>query len=140
MRNAALAIRVDTPATLRTERRGNAVRIVAAGDWVTAETGRLDKETRDIATTGAGEAEIDGSGITNLDSAGMWLLLRTKYALDAKHVPVKRFVIPEHFAPLLTAMEREGPVEPVVLTPRPHGLTYLLERTGRGAIGALHQG
>src|SRR5271170_3741872 len=130
MRNVVPAIRVDTPATLRTERRGNAVRIVAAGDWLTSETGRLDGEARAIATTGAGEAEIDGSGITALDSAGMWLLLRTKYALEAKRVPVKRFIIPERFASLLSAVERDGPVEPVVSTPRPHGLTYLLERTG----------
>ena len=140
MRNVAPAIRVETPATLRTERRGNAVRIVAAGDWVTPEAGRLEGETRNIATTGAGEAEIDGSGITNLDSAGMWLLLRMKYALDAKRVPVKRFVIPEHYASLQTALERDGPVEPVVQISRPHGLNYLLERTGRGAIGALRQG
>src|ERR1700678_2558404 len=140
MRNVAPAIRVETPATLRTERRGNAVRIVAAGDWLTSETGRLDKETRDIATTGAGEAEIDGSGITALDSAGMWLLLRTKYALDAKHVPVKSFVVPEHYTPLLSSVERDGPVEPVKPVQRPHGLSYLLERTGRGAIGALRQG
>jgi len=140
MRNVAPTIRVDTPATLRTERRGNAVRIVAAGDWLTSEAGRLDKETRNIPTTGAGEAEIDGSGITNLDSAGMWLLLRMKYALEAKRVPVKSFVIPEHFTSLLSAVERDGPVEPVVITPPPHGLTHFLERTGRGAFGALHQG
>ena len=30
------------PATLRTERRGNAVRMVAGGDWVTTEATRLD--------------------------------------------------------------------------------------------------
>ena len=140
MRNVAPTIQVGTPATLRTERRGNAVRIVAAGDWLTPETGRLDGETRNIATTGAGEAEIDGSGITNLDSAGMWLLLRMKYALEAKHVPVKRFVVPEHYTSLLSALERDGPVEPVKPVTRPHGLNYLLERTGRGAIGALRQG
>ena len=140
MRNVAPAIRVETPATLRTERRGNAVRIVAAGEWVTAETGRLDSETRNVATTGAGEAEIDGSGITNLDSAGMWLLLRMKYALEAKRIPVKRFVVPERFAPLLSAVGREGPIEPAKLTSHRHSLNHLLERTGKGTILALRQG
>ncbi|HTW36859.1 MAG TPA: ABC transporter permease [Rhizomicrobium sp.] len=140
MRNVAPSIRVDTPATLRTERRGNAVRVVAAGDWVTTETARLDPETRNIATTGAGEAEIDGSGITALDSAGMWLLLRMKYALDAKRVPVKRFVVPDRYTTLLSAVEREGLVEPVTHKPRPHGLNYILERTGKGTVLAFRQG
>jgi phospholipid/cholesterol/gamma-HCH transport system permease protein len=140
MRNVAPSRRVDTPATLRTERRGNAVRIVVAGDWVTAEAARLDGETRAIATTGAGEAEIDGSGITALDSAGMWLLLRTKYALEAAHVPVKRLDVPERFAPLLASVERDGPVEPIAPVSRPHGLNYLLERTGKGTLLAFRQG
>jgi phospholipid/cholesterol/gamma-HCH transport system permease protein len=140
MRNIAPVIRVDTPATLRTERRGNAVRVIAAGDWVTAEAPRLDAEARDIATSGAGEAEIDGSGITTLDSAGAWLLLRMHYAFEARRVPVKRFVVPDRYAPLLAAVEREGPVEPIGPKPHPHGLNHFLERMGKATMHALKQG
>jgi len=140
MRNFVPARPVDAPATLRTERRGNVVRVLAGGDWITAEAGRLDGETHKIATTGAGEAEIDGSAITSLDSAGMWLLLRIKYALEAMHVPVKSLVVPERFAPLLAAVEREGPIPPRVPSHHRPSLHHLLERMGKGTIHALRQG
>src|SRR5271154_2036562 len=139
MRNYVPARPVDAPATLRTERRGNVVRVLAGGDWITAEAGRLDGETHKIATTGAGEAEIDGSGITALDSAGMWLLLRMKYALEAARLSFKRLVVPERYMTLLASVERDGPIKPVARAPHRHGLNYLLERTGKGTILAFRQ-
>jgi phospholipid/cholesterol/gamma-HCH transport system permease protein len=140
MRNIAPPLRADVPATLRTERRGNVVRFIAAGDWITPEIARLDRESQNPATSGAGEAEIDASGITSLDSGGMWLLLRMKYALEANRIRVTRFAVPERYAPLLSAVERDGPVEPLVPKRQPHSLHHFLERTGKGAMHALRQG
>ncbi|HUO92891.1 MAG TPA: MlaE family lipid ABC transporter permease subunit [Rhizomicrobium sp.] len=140
MRNIAPPLSAEVPATLRTERRGNVVRIIAGGDWVTSETARLDHETQNIATSGAGEAEIDGSAITSLDSAGMWLLLRMKYALESNRVRVPRFALPERFAPLLSAVEREGRIEPLVRKRPPQSLQHFLERIGKGTMHALRQG
>jgi len=140
MRNIAPPLRADVPATLRTERRGNAVRFIAGGDWITSEIARLDRESQNPATSGAGEAEIDASGITALDSGGMWLLLRMKYALEANRIRVTRFSLPERYAPLLSAVERDGPVEPLAPKRQPHSLQHFLERTGKGAMHALRQG
>jgi phospholipid/cholesterol/gamma-HCH transport system permease protein len=134
------ARQVDVPATLRTERRGNAVRVIAGGDWVTAEASRLDTETKQIVATGAREAEIDGSAIEQLDSAGMWLLLRVKYAFEAKKIPVRTLIVPDRYASLLAAVQHDGPIKPISVPPRPHSLHHFLERTGKGAVQAFRQG
>ena len=139
MRNITPRIRVESPATLHAEWRDGRIRIVAGGDWVTIETPRLDADLKAISLEAASEAEIDGSTIERLDSAGMWLLLRTRHALEAKGVRVVGFSVPERFVALRTALERACPVEPIRSAPRGHNLKYILARTGRGTIHALRQ-
>ena len=140
MRNIAPPNQTETPATLRTERRGNLLRLVAGGDWITTEAARLDGEVRNALSGGATEAEIDGTAITSLDSAGLWLLLRAKYSLEARRARVTRFVVPDRYATLLAALEREGAMTPIE-TPRPkRSLEHVLERTGKGTLLALRQG
>lgn len=140
MRNIPPVTHVETPATLRMERRGGTVFIRAGGDWVTAEASRLDAELKALDMSDAREAEIDGTGITMLDSAGMWLLLRTKGELEDRGIAVRRFVVPERFATLMATLAREGDLAPVVAVPPPKSLARFLERTGMGTMLALHQG
>lgn len=139
MRNIVPRIRVDSPAVLHVERRGDRLRLVAGGDWITIETPRLNAELMKLSPHGVREAEIDGSAIDLLDSAGMWLLLRTKYALEAQGIQLRRFAVPEHYAPLLAALERAGPVEPITVKPYQRNFIHMLERTGRGTVLALRQ-
>jgi phospholipid/cholesterol/gamma-HCH transport system permease protein len=140
MRNIAPPNQADTPATLRTERRGNLLRLVAGGDWVTTEAARLDGEVKNAVAGDAVQAEIDGSAITMLDSAGMWLLLRMKYALESRRVRVARFTVPERYAPLLASLEREGAMTPCEARRPQRSLERILERTGKGTMLALRQG
>jgi phospholipid/cholesterol/gamma-HCH transport system permease protein len=140
MRNIPPVVHAETPATLSLERRGNLVRIVAGGDWVTSEASRLDGELAHLDVGDAGAVEIDGTAISALDSAGLWLLLRTRYALEKKGLKIDRFVVPERYAPLQETLERDGPVEPIVRVPRHHSLEHLLARTGKGTVTALRQG
>jgi phospholipid/cholesterol/gamma-HCH transport system permease protein len=140
MRNITPAMHIDTPATVRAEWRGSVLRVVAAGDWLIAEAPRLDSELGALDLGRATESEIDGSGITMLDSAGTWLLLRTKIALEIGGQPLRRFVVPERYTPLLEKMEQEFPGTPIKVVLARHSLEYLLERTGRGAAHVVRQG
>jgi phospholipid/cholesterol/gamma-HCH transport system permease protein len=131
---------VDVPAALRIEKRGPILHAVAAGDWVTSETPRLDGELKAIDKSDVREADIDGSAIQSLDSAGLWLLLRFKRALEAAGARVTAFTLPERFTTLLAALEREKDLGALEIVHRDRTLKHLLERTGKGTVVALRQG
>jgi phospholipid/cholesterol/gamma-HCH transport system permease protein len=141
MRNLPAPARVGAPATVRIERGGKTIRIIAEGEWISQEAAKLDPEMRAITHDGMSAAEIDGSRISKLDSTGMWLLLRAKYALEEQGVKVSAFRVPDVYAPLLATIEGDRPVEADEYVP--HGryeLVNMVERTGRGTVRALRQG
>ena len=106
------------------------MRLVFGGDWVTDEAAALDPQLRAL-DAGAPEVELDGGEIRRLDSAGAWLLLRTKRKLEDAGVRVRAFSFPPGYAPLFDALEREPPPQAHVHAPhRP--LSDLLARIGRG--------
>jgi phospholipid/cholesterol/gamma-HCH transport system permease protein len=139
MRNRPLAKPDESLADLRVERRQNVLRLVPTGEWNVGQSSRLDQLVHAVRPDGAREAEIDGSGITELDSAGAWLLLREKRDLEQSGVRVRGFSLPERYAPLLHKMEEEQ-VTPVKHSPRPRGFVHFLEGLGRGTMHALGQG
>jgi phospholipid/cholesterol/gamma-HCH transport system permease protein len=134
MRNIEANVHVEHPAVLRTEDKGRLFRLIATGDWVISESPRLDKELAHLHMTDARDVEIDGSGIGLLDSAGAWLLLRTRRIFEESGRTVKGFSIPPHYQPLLDMIERDhtgGPVDPHRHHP---SLVRLLERMGRETV------
>lgn len=139
MRNIPLSVAAENPATLKTERRGASVRLIAGGDWTVPEAPRLDGELQQLIFTGLREGEIDGAGITRLDSAGAWLLLRTQREMEASRLKITAFTVPEKFHPLLETMaQMQGaPMQPH------EGLGSfqdVLERIGRGTFHVVRQG
>lgn len=138
MRNILPVLEAEHPATLRVE-RGRVLRLVAAGDWIVAEVPRLDRELRGISTSGATEAEIDGSGITKLDTAGAWLLLRTRHEFEQDGARVAAAKVPADYQPLLETMARDYLFKPLGPPPRDRTFKDLLERLGRGTIHVLNQ-
>ncbi len=140
MRNRPLAIPDETLADLRVERRQNILRLIPTGEWNVGQSPRLDLVTRAVRPDGARQADIDGSGVTELDSAGAWLLLRTKRELEQAGVQVRSFVLPQHYMPLVQTMEEEHIAPPVRHAVRPRGVVPFLEGTGRGTMHALGQG
>lgn len=134
MRNIEANVHVDSPAVLRTEDKGGLFRLIATGDWVISELPRLDKELTHLRLTEARDVEIDGSGIELLDSAGAWLLLRTKQIFEESGRNVRVFSIPPHYQSLVDMIARDhtgGPVDP---HGHHHSLTALLERMGRETV------
>ena len=82
MRNRPLAKPDEALAGLRVERRQGSLRLIPSGEWNVGQSPRLDALLQDVKPSGIRDADIDGSGITELDSAGAWLLLRTKRELE----------------------------------------------------------
>ena len=82
---------VEERAWFKTERRDNVLRFIVGGDWTLPEAPRLDPKLRALDLS-AQEAEIDGKELDKLDSAGAWLLLRTKRAMEDGGAKVRSFV------------------------------------------------
>lgn len=140
MRNRPLNAPDASLADLRLERGQGVLRLSPVGDWNVSQSPRLDSLLHQLRPEGAREAEIDGTHIAELDSAGAWLLLRTKRQLEDGGVRVRSFVLPDRYAPLLNTMEAEHLAPPVKHALHPRGFRYFLERLGRGTSHALGQG
>ena len=139
MRNLSPSVRIESPASARVERSGGAVRVVLAGDWIVAEAARMDPILRALDFGGARQIAFDGSAIEVLDSAGAWLILRTKRDLENNHVTLKSFVLPERYVALFNTLEQEA-LSPPVAHPHTPTLQYYVERVGEGTVHALRQG
>jgi phospholipid/cholesterol/gamma-HCH transport system permease protein len=138
VRNFQATLPVEHPATVRLERRQNRVRLICEGDWTITEATTLDKSLDAIDIGDAKDVEIDASALTSLDSAGGWLLLRTKR--EAEQAGAKAsLTIPDKYKALFETMEREHTAPPVS-HPTHRGLLGLLERTGEGTVHSLRQG
>jgi phospholipid/cholesterol/gamma-HCH transport system permease protein len=139
MRNVPPVIEAEHPATLEVA-HGRTLRATMGGDWVVPEVPRLDRELRTVSTHGAVDAEIDGSRIEKLDTAGAWLLLRTKHDFEQAGLKVKKFAVPALYEPLLTTMADDYSFTVPELLPAHRSLHNLLERMGRGTVHVLRQG
>jgi len=120
----------DPHGWFRVDRDGR--RLEAGGAWTIHDCARLDHELRAAHITGSGTIEIDASKIDKLDSAGAWLLLRTKRNLEAAGRRISRFALPELYAPLLENLDKTHTAPPVTI----HHKTFRdrLERIGKATI------
>jgi phospholipid/cholesterol/gamma-HCH transport system permease protein len=140
MRNRPLATPDASLADLKVERRANVVRLLPFGEWNVGQSPRLDLLVRGVRPEGAREAEIDGSAITELDSAGAWLLLRTKESFEHAGVKVRSFTLPQRYLPLVQTMEADRLALPVKHAEHPKGFVNFLANVGQGTSHALSQG
>lgn len=139
VRNVRPVIAVATPAALRIEDRGTLVRLIATGDWIVAEAPRLEQKLVGLRFGEAREAEIDAAGVTLLDSAGAWLLVRARQTLETGGRRVTRFSIPEKYHSLADAVARSQVApDPHMHPPRPSVVRYV-ERLGRATLDVLRQ-
>ncbi len=125
-------------AWLRTERRANVMRILAGGDWVVPEAPRLDMALRKLDFGDAPAVEIDADGLEMLDTAGAWLLLRTKREVEDSHRKLAAFKVSGAYRTLFETIDRVHNAPPVVIHHR-HTFKHFLERTGKGFIHFLMQ-
>src|SRR3954465_10422358 len=80
-------------------------KLAVGGAWTIAESARLDGELNALELRGQGDIAIDASELSRLDSAGAWLLLRTRRALEARGARISDFQLPEVYRPLLETLD-----------------------------------
>lgn len=123
---------------MRLERKGKDLRLVAVGRWTIGDAVALDTQLKALDVRGAGRVDMDASGLAALDSAGAWLLLRTKRQLEAAGAKVQTFTVPEAYQPLLETLSAHE--APPVEMPPPPSLNAFFERVGRGSWHVVCQG
>jgi phospholipid/cholesterol/gamma-HCH transport system permease protein len=138
VKNFQVTLPVETPAVVTVERRQNRLHVIFTGDWTISEVSHMDLELARINLGSAREVEIDGSNVGAMDSAGAWLLLRTKREAENAGAKVT-LTVPEKYQALLDTMERDHTAPPVTHPPH-RGMIGLLERTGEGTMLVLRQG
>ena len=119
-------------------------KLAVGGAWTIAESARLDRELNaalgasGTAKPMAGTMEIDASAISRLDSAGAWLLLRTRRALEAAGAQISTFRLPELYQPLLESLDQPHKAEPRK-SRIPAGFRGRLYKIGRATVLACTQ-
>lgn len=138
MRNIAVHLTVAAPAKVRLDRTGGDARLALEGDWVVAEAARMDEALRALNLGGVSQIAIDGSRVTRLDSAGAWLILRTRQLLEGQGIRVTDVQLPDTCRALYQRLESEA-LAPAVTFPRRQNFADFLDRIGRATVHFLHQ-
>ncbi len=129
------------PATgwFKTEQQGEILLLSAGGSWETASLAQLDVGLRRLARTRVRAARIDLGAVDNMDTAGAWLLYRTRKELRARGVAAEfQGAKPAH-ASILNRIET-GDVEQTLERDEVAPVLAMVERVGRASIAALKEG
>jgi phospholipid/cholesterol/gamma-HCH transport system permease protein len=119
---------------LDSTREGGRLLLTARGDWRTRQLDVLERRLRQFKLGQERQARIDFSQVDRLDTAGAWLLERTRRGLEAAGVNVEfTGLSPEHERLLNTVIEHEGTPPPPPR--RPRLLVDFVYNVGRGAFG-----
>jgi len=119
----------EPEAWFKLDRDGRSLSV--GGAWTIAESARLDKELTALKLDGP--VTIDASKISRLDSAGAWLLLRTRRALEAAGAKAGDLGLPELYRPLLETLDQPRKSEPHK-SRIPRGFRGRLYKIGRAAM------
>ncbi len=112
--------------------------LVAGGPWTIADSAEMDRALHGLDLHGRSIDAIDASQITRLDSAGAWLLLRTRRALEAAGAGTCDIHLPEMYRPLLESLDQPCDVE-LLHSRIPPGFRGRLYIIGRAAVQAFTQ-
>src|SRR6185312_1898712 len=126
-------------ARFRMERKPQSLRLVAEGEWTTKDVAALDEQLRAVDLGDVSQADIDGSALERIDSAGTWLLVRTKREWESMGKRVGPIVLPHMYDSLLHTVEHEHTAPPVTIHNR-HTLEAFVERIGRATFHGAYQG
>jgi phospholipid/cholesterol/gamma-HCH transport system permease protein len=123
----------DGDAGFEIRRQGDGLVLQAAGSWLVAAASKLDRGLRRLDEVAAGSRlRIDLAGVERLDTAGAWLVLRTRRKLEQRGVATSLENVAPAFAPLLDQVAKRA--EPPVAVEEPRGLVAEL-RAGLAGIG-----
>ncbi len=108
------------PATIVASEESGALTLRAEGDWLVASAAELDRRLHAFELPSGVRVMLDLAGIDRLDTAGVWLLLRTEHALAARGNSVTLENVRASFAPLLDQIRARGAAAPLPHPIPPH--------------------
>ncbi len=134
MQHAAIAGIV--PADFEKAVGEHGVTLRLTGDWVIAGIADADQRLRELTAPERGAATLDLAAVAQMDTAGAWLVFRTRRQLsfgeaEAAVVNAK----PRHQALLDVITGRRCQIEP----PRVNAFIHLLSRIGQGVAAPLYE-
>lgn len=112
---------------------------VAGGDWTIEHAPSLDAGLRSVAATRVDRAELRLGGIGRLDTAGAWLLDRTRSALAAAGARVEVVALRPDHEGLIGRVAEIGALGALPPPPR-HRLADAVGELGETVVEALRQG
>jgi phospholipid/cholesterol/gamma-HCH transport system permease protein len=112
---------------------GDRLVLTAGGDWTIDEAKKLDEGLRGVASRGLRRAEFQLAGLGRLDTAGAWLIDRTRAALAAAGAQVEFVGLHADHQGLVARVREIGGFDKLPPPPR-HRLIDLLEDTGRSVV------
>jgi phospholipid/cholesterol/gamma-HCH transport system permease protein len=113
-------------------REGGRLLLAARGDWRTRSLGQLERRLLNLKLGKERQARLDLGELGELDTAGAWLLERTRRGLEAAGISVELTgLTPEHERLLKTVVEHDRP-QP--RQPRPSHLRDFVANIGRAVF------
>jgi len=111
---------------------GDAVRLVALGDWTIDNARAIDQELRRFVSERGRPDRLDIAlgDVRRVDTTGAWLIVRTKAVFDAAGVPTGYSGLTEERRILIDAVAARRPDRVVAADDAPDPLTKFLEETG----------
>ncbi len=123
---------------VRAERDGDDLLLSAGGSWVIATLAELDARVREIATGSVRRARIDLGSVERMDTAGAWVLYRTRrdfraLGIDAEFEGVK----PDHDSIFgrIAAGDDEDAFEEQPF----HPIIAMVHRVGAATMGIIEE-
>ena len=131
----------DHGADVALRQDGDVAVLAARGAWNRQRAAMLNRKLGDLALPDGGQAAIDVSEVTAMDSAGAWLLHRTRHQMEDRGVDATIRAVPPEYADLV---DRVG--EAALADARERGIVPytphrdLVEDLGEATIGGLRAG
>ncbi len=122
----------------KTEREGERLRVIAGGSWETGALSALDGGLRRLAREPVRFASIDLSAVDSMDTAGAWVLYRTRRDLRARGVAAEFEGVDRSHADLLARVEK-GDVEQTLVRDELHPVIALIARIGEASLAVFQE-
>jgi phospholipid/cholesterol/gamma-HCH transport system permease protein len=129
----------DSAGSIDAREAGGELTLSFKGAWTVHSVAALDRRMLAIKPAGAKRARFDLSGLTTVDSAGAWLIARTRGALDAAGLEVRLEAAGEAQQALIDKVLAAGLPKPHARLPH-HYLIDILARVGVALIESLKLG
>jgi phospholipid/cholesterol/gamma-HCH transport system permease protein len=123
---------------VRAERDGDNLLLSAGGSWVIATLADLDARLREIAAGSIRRARIDLGSVDRMDTAGAWVLYRTRRDFRAAGIDAEfEGVNPDHA--IIFGRIADGDGEDAFVEEAFHPVVAMVHRVGVGAMAVIEE-